>query len=397
MTNSSPQEPQNTNQDQDRPTGVAGLTFDELIAIFVAFTTIGAILFWVLGGRKDGFANTFGWNRQYNVFTTDATTATGFGLDNYTVRENGFDRRLSAREAEDLRLANRLRQEKEAVIVVPPTADLNLSPQVTQQPYELDSGTKIIPLTEPDAQPNLGDGDQLDTGIKEGAKPQIIESPDPKPQAKTPEPETKTKIIERVEIPDDIPPTYWAYPFVDQMSKQNLVGELTNDQDFNPDQLITRASMAAFISQAFDMKPETEPIKPFNDVTNQNKTAADIDKAVRLGFMEGYSNNEFRPLENIPRYQVLVTLATGLGLTPSQDVEQTLQKFDDGTNIPDWARQQVAAAAEAGLVVNRPGFNATSLNPNEPATRAEVVGMIHQALVKTGKLKAVESEYIVKP
>ncbi|MGD1918920.1 MAG: S-layer homology domain-containing protein [Pleurocapsa sp.] len=155
--------------------------------------------------------------------------------------------------------------------------------------------------------------------------------------------------------------------------------------------------MATLISQAFDNTPKNEAIKKFEDVSNQNAIAADIDQAVRMGFMQGYSDDEFRPFDNIPRYQVLVTLATGLGLTPSQDASQILQKFGDGANMPDWAKQQVAAAVESGLVVNRPNVASDSLSPNESATRAEVSAMIHHALVKTGKLEPLESEYILKP
>ena len=154
--------------------------------------------------------------------------------------------------------------------------------------------------------------------------------------------------------------------------------------------------MATLISQAFD-QPASQPAKNFTDVPNQNAIAADINKAVETGFMHGYSDKEFRPLENIPRYQVLVTLATGLGLKPSQDASSILGKFNDPDGVPDWAEEQVAAAAEAGLAVNRPGFSSNFLQPNEPATRAEVAAMIHQALVQLKQLKSIDSQYIVKP
>ena len=155
--------------------------------------------------------------------------------------------------------------------------------------------------------------------------------------------------------------------------------------------------MATLISQAFDTLPLNENIKSFKDVTNRNEIAEDIDKAVRLGFMQGYSQEIFRPLENIPRYQVLVALATGLNLKPSRNADQILQQFDDSEDYTVWARQQVAAAVEAGLLVNRPNFVNNELCQKLPATRAEVAAMIHQALVQTGKLEPLQSEYIVNP
>ncbi len=45
-------------------------------------------------------------------------------------------------------------------------------------------------------------------------------------------------------------------------------------------------------------------------------------------------------------------------------------------------------------MVNYP--NPKALNPNKEATRAEVAAMVYQALVRTGRLDAIQSEYIVK-
>ena len=153
--------------------------------------------------------------------------------------------------------------------------------------------------------------------------------------------------------------------------------------------------MATLIAQAFDDDEKTVPTKDFNDISEGNIIAEDVDKAVSTGFMKGYSKDEFRPLENIPRYQVLVALATGLDLKPSGDPVTILQGFGDRDSIPNWAISQVAAATEAGLAVNRPDFNLNSLNPETPATRAEVAAMIYQALKQQGKVPAVESDNIV--
>jgi len=228
-----------------------------------------------------------------------------------------------------------------------------------------------------------------------------------KPEAKQPEAQTPDKaetekteptavVPEKTALPKDIVPDYWAYPFVKQMKDKGLVGNISKNKNFEPDALITRAGMATLISQAFGQQPATESAKKFNDVKNKD-AIKDIDKAVSTGFMKGYSKDEFRPLENIPRYQVLVALATGLGLKPSKDADQILQQFGDSSKMPDWAKQQVAAATEAGLVVNPPNAEENSLSPERSATRAEVAAMIHQALVKDGKLNPLESEYIVKP
>ena len=402
MTN--PQEPQNPiSERRQRP--ATGVTFDEMIAIVVAFSTIGAILFWSLGGRRGGIANNFlgtgnssfliGKDIAANIADSDAEL-------NFGNLESESDR---------LQIARDLPESKSSVVLAPSSEESAVLKLKTQS-YDFDPGIKYAPLTGIATLPTFTNNRNLNQGIvTEEIEIEEVETEDVEVEVKTPvadapkakvDKEVKTPVADapkktpsQTEMPDDITPSYWAYPFVKKMNEQLEIPEFADDQNFEPDKLITRAGMATLISQAFDMQPENESIKKFKDVSNKNAIAADVDKAVRLGFMQGYSKDEFRPLENIPRYQVLVTLATGLGLKASQNPTQILNKFGDASDLPNWAKEQVAAAAEAGLIVNAPDAN-NSLNPNQAATRAEVAAMIHQALVKTGKLQPLESERIVR-
>ena len=410
MTNPSPPEPQNPIPER-RQRPAAGVTFDEMIAIIVAFSTIGAILFWSIGGRNGRFARTLGLGNS-NLLNSDRTTDTNLGLGNIllggTSEELDLDSDL---KLENRRLTAQLSEQEAPLAYIAPSQDVELSAEARSRSYELDTGARLVPLaglaTAPALRERLGEEQiieesELETESEIESEPSAVIPEEAEIEAE-PEPavpeqaEPEATAPEETEMPQDVVPNYWAYPFVKQMRDKSLVPELARNQNFEPDTLITRASMATFISQAFDGLPLNENIKTFRDVTNKNAIAQDIDRAVRLGFMQGYSDNEFRPLENIPRYQVLVTLATGLGLEPSQDAEQILQRFEDSDGIPNWAKQQVAAATEAGLVVNDPNTNKNALSPEKPATRAEVAAMIHQALVNTGKLDPLQSEYIINP
>jgi hypothetical protein len=424
MTNSSPPEPPNPIPERRRRPAT-GLTFDELIAIVVAFSTIGAILFWVLGGKNSKLAGHLGLNGSLNgslngnngllslnqaTDTGNQATNTGLGFGNSSP-DPDVDSNLSKQklEAENRRLVAQIKEQDTPVVYVPPNQTVKLPAKAAKESIPLDSGAKLVPLAGVATVPALRNRPANIPQIKTennnitAQPPQNIPAkanPEPK-KAITNEPNESVQKPEAVapgtKMPQDVAPDYWAYPFVKQMREQKLVPELAKNQEFDPDVLITRASMATLVSQAFKQQPATKNAKQFKDVSNQNEIAKDIDQAVRTGFMQGYSDNEFKPLENIPRYQVLVTLATGLGLQPSQDADQILEQFGDLSQMPDWAKEQVAAATEAGLVVNPPGVDKSSLAPERPATRAEVAAMIHQALVKTGKLQSLESEYIIKP
>ncbi len=494
MTNSSPPEPQNPIPERRKrpPTGV---TFDEMIAIIVAFSTIGTILFWSMGGKNSKLASNLGLGggSQSNLLKSKGTTETGLGFGNILSRDTSADDVSLNQDlaAENRRLAAQLDQQETDLANVPLNQTDERSPAAGQRSLSLGSGARLAPLTgaaalsrlrgasgnrqrsanisstvEPkskqgvvDTEPEGATPGERETATQpegttpgeretatqpegttpgeretatqpegttpgeretatqpEGATPGERETatqpegatPGERETAAQPEGvtpgERETAQTEPTAVapktstmPEDVVPDYWAYPFVKQMRDKKLLPELAKNQEFEPDALITRASMATLVSQAFGTQPQTQRVKKFKDISNNNAIARDVDKAVRTGFMQGYSDDEFRPLQNIPRYQVLVTLATGLGLKPSTDATQILQKFGDSSKIPDWAKEQVAAATEAGLVVNPPDAGTNTLIPEKSATRGEVAAMIHQALVKTGKLQPLESEYIVKP
>ncbi|MEL6928337.1 MAG: S-layer homology domain-containing protein [Cyanobacteria bacterium J06600_6] len=417
MTNQSPQESQDLMPER-RKRPATGVTFDEMIAIIVAFTTIGTILFWAMGNKSSKLAGNFGLGGDSSsLLSSGGTTDTGLGFGSVLSGSTDIDASLEDKdlEKENRRLAAKLQEQDQAVAYIPPSKSLKLPEKVEKKSFSLDSSAKLAPLAGVATLPALVNK-SAKTDVRDNAPSKVeIEKNDidtapvvvpPKAdvsEATTPEPTETAKVEpkpvtpETTKMPEDVVPDYWAYPFVKQMRDKALVPELAKNQEFDPDALITRASMATLVSQAFEGQPATESIKKFSDVSNKNAIAKDIDKAVSTGFMQGYSDDEFKPLENIPRYQVLVTLATGLGLKPSKDADQILQQFGDSSEMPDWAKQQVAAATEAGLVVNPPDTASGSLVPEKSATRGEVAAMIHQALVNTGKLEPIESEYIVKP
>ena len=389
MTNSSPPDPQNPIPER-RTRPAAGVTFDEMIAIIVAFSTIGAILFWSLGAKRNKIVTDLGIGDS-NLSIFNNSDAIGIGSSLFGNADGDSEIELELEEGLKVESSDR------AAIAILPQQKLE-QPAYRLNPGIESAGVGILPglRTNLNNRSRIVVPQEIEVETEtEAAIPQETEVETDSEAAVFQEPEAA--LPEETAMPEDVTPNYWAYPFVKRIREQALIPEIAKNQSFEPDTLITRASMATLIAQAFDMRPLTENVKTFKDVTEQNAIAEDIDKAVRLGFMKGYSQQEFRPLENIPRYQVLVALATGLGLEPSEDAEQILQQFGDSNGVPSWARRQVAAAIENGLLVNPPNFASNSLMPETTATRAEVAAMIHQALVQTNEIEPLESEYIVKP
>ncbi|MEG4392420.1 S-layer homology domain-containing protein [Microcoleus sp. BROC3] len=327
------------------------LGLDELIAILVAFGTMGAILFWVTGKNPDRL-NARNWQFPA-VFSQPAVTPASPGI----------------------------------LTPAPPNSDLR-SPATTLIPSEREVAP-VAPLG-----PVLPQNPPVGVIVVPPNKPIAPSTPDPaitKPKAD--QPKADQPKVGPVRF-SDVPDKYWARPFILALVDRKIFADST-DNKFRPDEPMTRAELARLIQRMSDDKePIRKPID-FKDVKDKSPVAPAIDHTVQTGYLKGYPNNEFRPDKNIPRVEVIAALASGLNLKRSAKASKTLQIYTDRTKVPKWAVDKVAAATEAGIVVNHP--KRTLLQPNRTATRAEVAAMIYQAMAKKGQVPAKASEYVVKP
>ena len=321
------------------------LGLDELIAILVAFGTMGAIFFWVTGRNPDRL-NARNWQFPA-VFSQPGVTPAIPGI----------------------------------LTPASPNSDLR-SPATTPVPSEPDIAP-VAPLG-----PTLPQNPPVGA-IVVPAKPSARSTPGPA----TTKPKAGKAKVGPVKF-SDVPDKYWARPFIVALVDRKIFADST-DNKFRPEEPMTRAELARLIQRMSDDKePIRKPID-FKDVTDKSPVAPAINHTVTTGYLKGYPNNEFRPDKNIPRVEVILALASGLNLKRSAKASKTLQIYTDRTKVPKWAVDKVAAATEAGIVVNHP--KRTLLQPNRTATRAEVAAMIYQAMAKNGKVPAKASEYVVKP
>ncbi len=189
----------------------------------------------------------------------------------------------------------------------------------------------------------------------------------------------------------DVSSNYWAASFIQELAQRGVIAGFP-DGSFRPDQPVTRSEFAAMIRKAFNKQQERQPIN-FVDVSSNYWAYSAIQEAYSTGFLSGYPGQVFRPTQNIPREQVLVSLSNGLDYVASGNVQSTLGYYNDSYNISDYARSPIAAATEKRMVVNYP--NTKFLSPKGTATRADVAAYIYQALVSTNQATAISSPYIV--
>jgi parallel beta-helix repeat protein len=183
---------------------------------------------------------------------------------------------------------------------------------------------------------------------------------------------------------------HWAADFINGLARQNFIGGF-EDGSFRPDIPINRAQYASLVVNAFN-PPARRAAIAFADVPANFWAKSFIDRAYQGGFISGFPDGTFKPGQNILRLQVLASLVTGLGFTGAD--LNALNAYDDRAAIPQYAQNQVSIATLQLLVVNFP--NLRQLNPNRDATRAEIAASVYQALVKSGRLAALNSPYVVR-
>jgi parallel beta-helix repeat protein len=188
----------------------------------------------------------------------------------------------------------------------------------------------------------------------------------------------------------DVPAGYWAKGYIEALASKNIIAGFP-DGSFKPNEPVTRAQFATIITKALTPAAKRTAID-FKDVQSNFWAYAAIKSAYQSQFVSGYPDGTFKPQQQIPRVQALVSLANGLGLTANS--QNVLTFYTDAAQIPSYATAPVAAATVRQLVINYPTVK--QLSPNREATRAEVAAFVYQALVNAGRAEPIPSSYVVK-
>jgi len=222
--------------------------------------------------------------------------------------------------------------------------------------------------------------------------PRVAASPAPAPTiAATPQSPMPSVTGSPIQF-SDVPGDFWAGAYIQQLSARGILTGLP-DGTFQPDRPVTRAELAVVIQKTFE-RSEQQTAIAFKDVPADHWAAPAITKTVRINFMRGYPGEIFRPSQNVSRLEVWLSLAKGLNLAVPENPQVVVQQYQDRASIPPWAWASVAATTTTGLVVNYPDVR--TLNPNRPATRAEVTAIVYQALVLNQQAAAIQSPYLVQ-
>ncbi|GGI46499.1 hypothetical protein GCM10008018_17400 [Paenibacillus marchantiophytorum] len=171
---------------------------------------------------------------------------------------------------------------------------------------------------------------------------------------------------------------HWAKEAIFAAVKQGFVDGYS-DQTFRPDEDVSRSEFVAMLIRALHIQPTDSSGLAFADLNSIPVWSRPfVSEAVKLGIVNGYADNSFRSGNSISRAELAVMIVKALGMKVDLNNPST---FADAGDLPDWAVPYVSAAAKARLIQGR-GDNLFA--PNDRATRAEAVNLILSMLKHKG-------------
>ncbi len=182
---------------------------------------------------------------------------------------------------------------------------------------------------------------------------------------------------------DDVKADDWYYKAISFVCGKNIMRG-TGEKLFEPDGLLNRA-MFVTILYRMESEPSASAIR-FSDVKNGEWYTKAVAWASENGIVNGISDSEFAPEDNITREQMAAIIYRYIkfkGEDVSVGENTNILSYDDAEDISEYAIPAFCYVGGAGIMSGR---TQSTLNPTGTATRAEaatvIMRMFDNGLVK---------------
>ncbi len=174
----------------------------------------------------------------------------------------------------------------------------------------------------------------------------------------------------------DVSVSDWYYPQLDRAVTDGILSG-TAPEVMSPNQALTRAMLVTMIHRM--AKPDgTSKDVTFTDVAKTQYYYQPVCWASEKEIVLGYPDNTFLPGKNITRAELCAMIARylrSIGVELKAD-STALNPFSDKDAIPSWAKDDMAAMVDLGIIK---GYNDGAVGASRGATRAEAVTMLLRA------------------
>lgn len=178
----------------------------------------------------------------------------------------------------------------------------------------------------------------------------------------------------------DVQDSAWYNQAVSYLAARDITGG-TDDTRFSPNQAVTRGQFIVLLLRAYGIDASTSGgTANFTDAGKTYYTGY-LASAKNLGIATGTGDNEFSPDQVITRQDLFTLLYRSLeklGELPEGKTGASVTDFNDADEITNYARIAFRTFVESGIIV---GSN-NQLDPQGEATRAQVAQVLYSLLSK---------------
>lgn len=199
------------------------------------------------------------------------------------------------------------------------------------------------------------------------------------PEVDKPEDKDDPEVAEWKNPFNDVKADDWFYANVQYVVENKLMNGVAVDK-FAPNDTLTRAMLVTVLYRN-EGEPAVNKSVPFADVDMGAYYASAVIWAKQNGIVNGVTETEFAPDENITREQIAAIMfryAQYKGMD-AVTLEENLH-FDDANEISEYAVSAMNWAVGTGLMK---GKSATTINPKDNATRAEIAAILQRYIEAT--------------
>jgi len=181
------------------------------------------------------------------------------------------------------------------------------------------------------------------------------------------EEKSAAELLER--IFSDLPKDHWAYDYVMTLVSGGYLDGVS-ETEFAPEDNVTREQFAKMLVSARNVYNEDMECD-FTDVERDHWAYSYIASAVNAGIISGYEDGTFGLGKNITRQEMAVMVARAKPNLPERISAIT---FKDSDEISDWAALAVTKVQKADIINGMPDG---SFSPKADATRSQAAKIIY--------------------
>jgi len=172
---------------------------------------------------------------------------------------------------------------------------------------------------------------------------------------------------------------HWASRDIKIAKKLELVSGYS-DGTFRPDNKVTREEFVVMVSRIFDIQPSSYGYKSFTDIS-QSYAKDYITSLSNMGIIGGYSDQTFKPQNQITRAEVVTILSKLLNFS-QLPVKGNSYFYDTSSH---WANSAITQVSSIGLVSGR---GDGTFAPDDNTSRAEAISLLIRVLSLNSAIKS---------